>query len=579
MTSTRRDLFLLLTIWLATAALPAQTLVFEAEHFTAVTTDSLRNWTVVSQGPAAATASGGRYLQLLPDTRITHDDPLVPGENFCPEPGFLAVVHYDVHVPAPGRYYVWASAFSTGTEDNGVHVGLNGEWPASGKRMQWAEHEGRWKWQSKQRTEAVHSGVPRQLYLDVPTAGRHRVSFAMREDGFRMDRWALTRAYRTPAALPDYTRAAWETAGRADVLDYFTDYQYGQLPAREMLQPGFRVHEAGTPVFAGLGIRRQVSIDLEAADGHRRTVDLLVYYPAKVSGPVPTLLNLNFLGNQALVPDPEVRITRHPVHTGNPASKGIVDRRPTDANRGNRQRRLPLSALLAAGYAVVTAGYQDFLPDEATTARTTLKNFYGLPEDRSGAIAAWARAYHWLADYARREEAFTVGHLAAVGHSRLGKAVLWAAATDPAAIDAVHVNDSGCGGAALFSRARGETIADITKNFPHWFIPAFATRAGQDSLLPYDQHHLLATVAPRPLLVSSAAADDWADPPGEFAALRAALPIYRLYDGSATLPATFPTAVAGHAYGRGPLAYHLRPGKHDLLEGDWMAFLGFLGRE
>ena len=140
---------------------------------------------------AARGASRGAYLEVLPDTRRSHADKLVAGENFSDAPGKMAVLHYKVHFHTPGRYYVWARIGSTTTEDNGLHVGIDGTWPESGRRMQWTE-KGRWAWGSKQRTEAKHTGEPYKLYLDVEKAGSHTILFSMREDGIEFDKWLMT---------------------------------------------------------------------------------------------------------------------------------------------------------------------------------------------------------------------------------------------------------------------------------------------------------------------------------------------------------------------------------------------------
>ena len=104
----------------------------------------------------------------------------------------MAVLTYLVHINTPGRYYVWVRAYSTGSEDNGLHVGLDGTWPASGQRLQWCEGKRSWRWESKQRTQKVHCGEPHKIYLDIETPGLHTIAFSMREDGFEFDKWLMT---------------------------------------------------------------------------------------------------------------------------------------------------------------------------------------------------------------------------------------------------------------------------------------------------------------------------------------------------------------------------------------------------
>ncbi|MDI1251209.1 MAG: DUF5060 domain-containing protein [Lacunisphaera sp.] len=175
---------------------------FEAEHFLQQELATVRAWHVThaghqpklppdTDGTHVSGASGGAYLEALPDTRWSPDEKLVPGENFSGEPGKLAILSYRVRFTTPGRYHVWARVFSTGPEDNGVHFGLNGTWPASGQRWQTVK-KGEWAWDSRQRTEQVHVGVPGQLYLDIPSAGEHTIHVALREDGFELDKVVLT---------------------------------------------------------------------------------------------------------------------------------------------------------------------------------------------------------------------------------------------------------------------------------------------------------------------------------------------------------------------------------------------------
>jgi len=176
----------------------------EAEHFHRQTATDVRAFHLTHQDATPTVtpdgdpnhvggASGGAYLEILPDTRRTHADKLIKGTNFSPDPGKIAILDYKVHFKNAGRYYVWVRAHSTGPEDNGLHVGLNGQWPDSGQRLQWCQGKNTWRWDSMQRTEETHCGEAHKIYLDIPEPGEHTISFSMREDGFEFDKWLMTK--------------------------------------------------------------------------------------------------------------------------------------------------------------------------------------------------------------------------------------------------------------------------------------------------------------------------------------------------------------------------------------------------
>ncbi|TDE97208.1 acetylxylan esterase [Occultella glacieicola] len=340
-------------------------------------------------------------------------------------------------------------------------------------------------------------------------------------------------------------------ARRSGLLDLFESHVYGRTPAGGHLdRVAVRTDE---PVDGG----RRVELDVTVAGPRgERTVPVLVHVPE--GAPVAVVVALNFAGNHATTPAPGVRIGRN-----------------RDVARGSRASRWPYRAILGRGYAVATAHYEDFEIDSPGHAVEGVRGLFSHdPRDPHGwgAIGAWAWGLSRVFEAMAGVPGFEPGAAVALGHSRLGKAALWAGAQD-GRFAAVVANDSGCGGAGLHRhRAPGkETIAAITARFPHWFAPTFAGYADREADLPVDAHELLALIAPRAVHVASAVEDLWADPLGEYLATVAASPAYEAFgltgtrsvdEGSAVLP------TLGQRVG-GRLSYHARPGGHDLTAQDW----------
>jgi len=366
----------------------------------------------------------------------------------------------------------------------------------------------------------------------------------------------------------------WASVRRPELLARFATVEYGSTPTAT-LPVTAKVDEEG-PAFGGSAMRRQVTLHFgppqSGLDMH-----LLLYVPAKATEPVPVFVALNFQGNQAVASDAAIRLATSWLPD---RDKGVVNHRATDTARGTEASRFPIDLLISHGFALATAYYGDLDPDFDDGFQNGVHPlFYKGGQSRPaegewGAIGAWAWGLSRALDYLRTEQVIDAGKVALVGHSRLGKAALWAGAQDER-FAIVISNESGSGGAALHKRIYGETVEAITRQFPHWFTPGFQRYAGHEERLPIDQHELLALIAPRPLYVASAAGDQWADPRGEFLSAKGADPVYRLLGtdglGVSDMPAV------DHPVG-GTMAYHVRSGEHDLTRYDWEQYVRFADR-
>ena len=350
----------------------------------------------------------------------------------------------------------------------------------------------------------------------------------------------------------------WETLRRPELLELFRAHVYGRIPEEAAGVSLTVEHEERFTTLEGRAEATQYAVVLSSRRG-TLPLDVLLVLPAG-GGPVPVFTALNFRGNHTILADPRIRIT----HSWIPADEGVVNNRATAAARGSRADRWPLDLIVSSGYGLAAAYCGDLDPDYDDGFLNGVHGLVSVPSGRDrqswGTISGWAWGLSRIVDLLLTNPRVDPARIAVLGHSRLGKAALWAAAQDSRFAAAIS-NDSGCGGAAITRREYGETVWAITTRFPHWFCEAFAGYANRADALPVDQHELLAVIAPRPVAVGSAEDDRWADPYGEYLSVYHAGPVYRLY-GHETVRTPERPRTGARVGDR--VRYHCRGGGHDL---------------
>jgi hypothetical protein len=367
-------------------------------------------------------------------------------------------------------------------------------------------------------------------------------------------------------------RQQWFDQRRPELKALFAWYMYGAAPPAPAKVEG-KVERTDQRAFGGKATLKEVTVSFGPPDVPR--IHLLLLVPNARKGPAPVFVGMNFCGNHAVVNDPAVRLPTAWLYANHP---GVMDHHATDAGRGTQVDVWALEQSVDRGYAVATFYSGDIDPDRPDK-REGVQPHYLKPGQTQpgphgwGTIAAWAWGVSRAVDYLVTDPDLDKERVAVVGHSRLGKTALLAAALDERIALAIP-HQAGCGGTApsRTTDTRAESVKRINTSFPHWFDATFKEFNDCPERLPFDQNCLVALVAPRPVLFSNAVKDLWANPTGQFDVLRAADPVYRLL-GAEGLEAKEMPPVGKLVDSR--LGYYIRPGEHSMTKDDWKVFLDF----
>ena len=354
-----------------------------------------------------------------------------------------------------------------------------------------------------------------------------------------------------PLFIPyQMTQQRWEKERRAEIKAILEHEVYGRRPVEKPPHLVFSELEPDAVMMGGRAVRKRVRVEYGGRYG------------------------TNSFAFTAFVP-----------RTGKPAPAFLfICNRPRsniDPTRREKSGFWPAEEIVARGYAAIAFWNGDITPDYlhgntlgVFAAFEDVTRMYR-PQTAWGMLSAWAWGASRVMDWIETEPSLDAKHVAVIGHSRGGKTALVAAAWDERFAMACS-NMSGCGGAKMhhMDLPSSEHIVDSLRSRACWYSRQYVRWANRDLETPFDQHFLVALIAPRLVCIGSATEDHQAGPYGEYCTARHASPAWTVvYGGRGFVSDGFPAPDTPQQ--DGDISYHIRTGTHDLTPYDWGVYMDF----
>ena len=345
-----------------------------------------------------------------------------------------------------------------------------------------------------------------------------------------------------PGAKPS-DGEAWRNGRREEIKNILETEVYGRRPVERPPHLAFSAVEPDADALGGAAVRKRIRVEYGGRYG-TNCFTFVAYIPQTMR-PVPSFV--------------------------------LIASRPTEEHLGEA------AAIVQRGYAAIAFHKEEVMPDKFHgNTRGVFAAFEDVeasyrPYTSWGALSAWAWAASRVLDWIETEPSLDAKHVAVIGHSRCGKTALVAAAWDERFAMACS-NDSGDGGAKLHhvDLPNSEHIADSIRSRAFWYCRRYVHWVNRDMETPFDQHWLVALIAPRLVCIGSATEDDYAGPYGEYQTARYASTAWRIFGMKGFVSSGFPKPDAPQQ--DGDISYHLRTGKHDLTVYDWNVYMDFADR-